>query len=261
MKKIIAVLFGAIVLTATICSSPARGATRTDKTVCPDWTLRSVVTGWTDPAEGSKVVSDKKVVLTKPVGGGTEFAAKNLGLEFDTPTTISVHYHLDAEADYEAGAVRLFYYEAANPDTLYDATSGYDVAVAKTGVLEIEGVEKIGAIGLVYDASNNAAGKVTFVQLKIGKTKVAFKDVCVEPSPSATPTPTPTVTASPDVTPSATATTAAPAPSVSTSLVSGPSLPVTGAPMYLVMGVGALLLMGGVAGLLLARKRRQRFEA
>jgi LPXTG-motif cell wall-anchored protein len=31
--------------------------------------------------------------------------------------------------------------------------------------------------------------------------------------------------------------------------------------MYLVMGVGALLLMGGVAGLLLARKRRQRFEA
>lgn len=239
-------------------------ATPPTPTECPTWTLQSIVTEWGPAAEGSQVVNANKVVLTKPTGGGTEFAAKNLNMEFDTPKTLRVFYSLDAEADYAAGAVRLFYYEANNPDTLTEATAGFDAAESKVGMLEISNVTKLGTVGLVYDASNSAAGKVTFTNLKIGNTKLAFKNVCPEATPSATATPTPTVTATPSasVSPSASTTSAAPAPSVSKSLVAGggPSLPVTGTPTYLVAGAGLLLVVAGVIGLVVARKRRVETE-
>ena len=102
MRKLLAVLVGVLALTATICSAPARGATPTPNKVCPDWKLRSIVTAWQEPAEGSKVVSASKVVLTKPTGGGTEFATYDAGLTFDSPVTITVFYSLDEDADYAA---------------------------------------------------------------------------------------------------------------------------------------------------------------
>lgn len=262
---------GAIALSvvAIALAVVAIGASRADaattpkpKPVCPTWTLQSIVTEWGDPSEGSEVKSFNKVVLTKPTGGGTEFATRNLDLEFDTPVDIVVFYTLDADADYAAGAVRLFYYEEQNADTLTTAPKAYDAAMSKIGVLKLSGVTKVGTLGLVYDASNAAAGKVTFHTMTIGKQHVWFKDVCPKPSPSVTPSASPSASATP--TPSASTSSPAPSLSVSTSPASGTgggSLPVTGAPMYAVAGVGLVLVVAGVVGLVLSRRRRERFEA
>ena len=255
----------AAILTAVTLTLIAIGATRADAATPPQssstcWTLQSIVTEWGPPAEGSEVKSINKVVLTKPTGGGTEFATRNLDLEFETPVDIEVFYSLDAEADYTAGAVRLFYYEEQNADTLTATPKAYDAAGSKVGVLKISGVTKVGTLGLVYDASNPAAGKVMFHTLTIGKKRVWFKNMCSEPSP----TPTVTVSASASPSPTATATTSSPAPdvSVSTSPASaGGGLPITGTPTAVVALVGGLLVAAGVASLLLSRRRRERFEA
>lgn len=266
--KTLAVGAVALSIVATALAIGAIGASRADaattpkpKPVCPTWTLQSIVTEWGPPAEGSEVKSFNKVVLTKPTGGGTEFATRDLDLEFETPVDIEVFYSLDAAADYSAGAVRLFYYEEQNADTLTTAPKAFDVAMSDVGVLKLSGVTKVGTLGLVYDASNTAAGKVTFHTLEIGKRHVWFKNVCPKPTTSVTPSVSPSVSA----TPTPTATTSSPAPSVSVSTspasgTGGGSLPVTGAPMYAVAGVGLLFVVAGVVGLVMGRRRRQTFE-
>lgn len=265
MKKALAVLAGLIAAGFAALAAPSPSAATTP-TLCPDWTLRSIVNDWGSPAEGSTVVDAHTVVLTKPVGGGTEFAAKNLNMTFDSPVSVEVEYELADGADHAAGAVRLFYYEANNPNTLTDAPTEFIPATSGNGTLTIAGVDKLGTVGVVYDASNTAGGKVTFKNLKVGGTKLAFKDVCPQATPSATATPTPTVTVSataiPSTTASVSATTPAPAASVSTSPAA--SLPVTGSnPMKPVLiGVGVLLVGAALVGVYyLWRARQTRFEA
>lgn len=254
---------GAVALATT---GAASATTPTTPVECPTWTLRSVVNDWGPAADGSTVVDANTVILTKPVGGGTEFAAMNLNMTFDSPVTIEVDYQLSDGADHAAGAVRLFYYEANSPDTSATGTAptAFIPATSGTGTLTIAGVDKLGTVGLVYDASNAAGGKVTFENLKVGGKLLAFKDVCVEASTSATATASPTVTAtaSATATPSATKTaTPAPATSVSTSPVA--SLPVTGSSSKpaLIAGIALVVVAGGTLLFLAARRRRTRFEA
>ena len=60
---------GAVALATT---GAASATTPTTPVECPTWTLRSVVNDWGPAADGSAVVDANTVVLTKPVGGGTE---------------------------------------------------------------------------------------------------------------------------------------------------------------------------------------------
>lgn len=271
MKKTIAILFGAMLVALSIQVAPANGATTTPPPVCVDWKLQGAAGPYPDvtfgaPGAGSAVTGDYRVKLVKPTEGvmpGTEFASYDVDLEFALPVSISVEYELNGGASHAAGAIRLFYYEAANADTIATTPTAFVAADSESGTLTISGVTKVGTLGMTYDGSNTAGGHVIFKNLKVGPHKMAFKDVCVEETPS----PSPSVSTSPSATasasPSASTSTAAPAPSVSKSLVAGggPSLPVTGAPTYLVAGVGVLLVAAGVAALVLSRRRRAEFEA
>jgi hypothetical protein len=220
--------------------------------ICPTWSLRSIVGAeWQEsPAEGSKVYDAHTVALTKPEGGGTEFAAFDVGFESKKPVSITVDYELKGGADYAAGAVRMFYYEAAGADTLADVPTAAVAADAAEGTLTIPDVTKIGTLGLVYDASNSAGGKVVFSNLRIGYKKVKFKGVCETKSPSPSPSsPTPSESTS--------------QPPTSTSSApggGGGALPVTGAGVAGLSVAGAVLVGAGVL-FMTAGRRRRRFEA
>jgi hypothetical protein len=261
LKKALAVLAGLAAAGFVALAAPSPSAATTP-TECPTWTLQSIVNEWGSPAEGSTVVDSHTVVLTKPVGGGTEFAAKNLNMTFDSPVSIEVEYELSDGADHAAGAVRLFYYEANSPNTLTDVPTEFIPATSGNGTLTIAGVDKIGTVGLVYDASNAAGGKVTFKNMKIGNTKIAFKDVCIEATPSATVTATPTVTASATATPSATASTTTPAPATSVSTSPAAALPVTGSSSKpWLIGLGVFVLGCALVGVAYLWRARRTFEA
>lgn len=244
-------------LALTIWVAPANaGAATTPAAICPSWSLRSIVgTQWQDPADGSTVSGENTVVLTKPDGGGTEFAAFDVD-HLAESADITVQYELGGGASSTAGAVRLFYYATQDADTLSAAPDGVAVADADAGTLTIAGVSgPVGTLGLVYDASNTAAGAVTFTDLKVGGVKVRFKDVC---TPDTSPSPSPSVSTSASPEPSASASPPAPGAGGGDE---EPSLPVTGVSVpLLVSGAVALLAVGGVL-FAVTRKRRIRTVA
>jgi hypothetical protein len=263
VRKAFAALFGAVLtvlLVLVILAAPGRAATEPEP-VCATWGLRSIVQEWGQPAEGSEVVNASTVKITKPEGGGTEFAA--FDLEVTAPdadeTHVVVHYELGDGAATSAGAVRLFGYADQDANTLTDAPDWTDVAEADSGdlVFTLPAGAELGTLGVVYDASNSAGGHVVFSGMKIGNRPVSFT-ACPEPEP--TPT-----TPSPE--PSASATTPAPVTTQTTAppVAGGPSLPVTGVGLPQIIAVGALLLIvGGVAYLVapaLKRRKRATFEA
>lgn len=266
LRRMIGAALGALILgglTVAVAAAPA-SATDADK-VCPTWQLRGATGAypeivWGEPGEGSTATATT-VTLVKPATGvapGVEFVAKAVNLPAGT---ITVDYELSGGADFAAGAVRLFYYSAAGADTLNDAPTGVAPATASSGTLTITAAGPVGTIGFVYDASNSSTGKVTFSDLKVDETAVAFKDVCTPPSPTVSPEPEPTATAEP----SASASVSPPASETAApgGVAGGdePSLPVTGASLPLLAGAAAVLIGLGVGGLLLARRRRTTFTA
>lgn len=228
------------VLAALLVASPASA---TEK-VCPDWTLHSITgTQWGDAAEGSTVQSASEVDLTKPAGGGTEFLATGL----DLVGVVTVDYSLSENADWSAGAVRLFAYQSKTPNTLNDAPDAFVAADNMSGTLTLPDLEHVGAVGVVYDASNVSDGVVTFSDLKIDGKSVSFTD-CPKATPSATPAAT---------TPAATD----PATSEPTAVAGGEAtLPKTGAGVATLAGIGGAVLLAGAA-LVVGLRRRHRFEA
>ena len=233
-------------------SATASAATPEPEPVCGDWNIRSIVQEWGPPAAGSEVVSASKVKITKPEGGGTEFAAFDLNVTVAAATAVSVKYELGDGAATSAGAVRLFGYAEQDANTLTDAPDWSDVAEADEGTLTFElPAGTLGTLGVVYDASNSAGGHVVFEDMAVGNRPVSFT-TCQEPTPSPTVTTpaatTPPATAPPTVAPSATA------PPVA----GGPSLPVTGVSVWHILGAGAILVALGVMTRLLFRPRRVR---
>lgn len=250
--------------------------------VCPTWTMRSgsmvdpegqapEAWQWGPAAAGSLVLSSSTVKLTKPDGklGGTEFVAK--GLNYIVDGDLTVDYQLLDGASSSAGAVRLFYYESSNPDTFNDAPTKFVAADSSSGTLSITVDGKIGAIGLVYDGSNDADGYVKFSNMKAGsKTFVKFNGAkCPEPTPSASTPTTPATTEPTSAPPSSpgtkvpppTSTDDAPPPPDSGVSAGGPSLPVTGPALPIIAGLGVLIVAAGVALAVVARRRRTRFTA
>lgn len=253
-------------------AAPAASATEIQpEPVCEaTWTMRgatgaypAVVFG--GPPEGS-AVTKTTAKLVKPDTGvqpGVEFAAFDLDIQApaDNELLVGVDYETSDGATTVAGAIRLFGYEVNNADTLNDApTYGPAVAGAESGhlVLTIPAGEKLGTLGMVFDASNSSTGAVTFSDLTIGTRPVWFTG-CPEPEPTVTATPEPTQTATPGPggteTPNVTPT--APAPPRSE-----PTLPITGSSTTLWLALAGLCALGA-GGLLalLARRRQVQFRA
>jgi LPXTG-motif cell wall-anchored protein len=233
--------------------------------VCPTWTLRGATGEYPnvtfgDAPAGSSVTSPVTVTLVKPTSGaqpGVEFKTVNAGIDLAVATDITVEYKLEDGATSDAGAVRLFYYSTNNADTLNTAPTKFDSATGTTGVLKLEGVTgHVGTLGLVYDASNNSAGKVKFANLKVDKTWVKFKNVCPTATPTATATATATVTATPTVGPTDDATNPPSAGGNPGGDSGGPSLPVTGTQTAMIAGGGTAVLALGLLLFFLARRRR-----
>lgn len=195
MKRLVvaaAVLVSALVGVAVV-ASPASAVTAPS---CPGWVVRSITAGpgWDpSPAPGAGPTDPYTMVLTKPVGGGTEASTHDINVD---ATSIEVRYTLNDGASTAAGAVRLFYYHSDAVNTLTDAPDGWAIAEdGDGGNLAILGnVGHIGTLGVVYDASNPAGGSVTFSGLLVGGVPVAFTGAPC----AATPTPT---TAAPVVPP------------------------------------------------------------
>ncbi|HEY2641677.1 MAG TPA: hypothetical protein VGI66_17545 [Streptosporangiaceae bacterium] len=228
IRKILAIA-GAAVASAGLALAAGTAAHASEvqpvTSVCPSWTLHSTVpflqeTGpgsggvkFEAAAAGSEVVNASTVVLTKPVDnqtgaiGGTEFIAPALNIDLPATSNIIVSFSLAGGATTDAGAVRLFFYATSHPDTISTAPTGFTPATGTGGNILVTGVTgHIGAIGLVYDPSNDPGfktgpssplGSVTFTSLRIvnhtGVTALWFtSDKC----PAVTPSPTPSASSS-----------------------------------------------------------------
>ena len=258
-------------------------ATPEVKDVCATWKMRGATGAYPNVKFGSmpegSSVGKYSARLTKPTGAdavqpGVEFVSKDLGVEAGASAReVTVEFETNGPAKPDAGAIRLFGYKTDDADTLHDAPDFSAVAVDSNGKLKfvLPAGEKLGTLGLVFDASNDSKGSVTFSDLMIGDAKVQFTK-CVEPTKTPTPTATPTktTTASPTPTktssPSPTKSTSAPAvggggEGGSNSGEGGEGLPVTGAPVGLLAGGAGVLLALGIAALIASRKRKASFTA
>jgi len=207
----LATMVGLLAAGLVAVAAPAAATETQPEPVCEaTWKMRGATGAYPNvtfggPPPGS-TVADHFAKLTKPSEGidpGVEFAAFDLEIQApaDNELLVGVDYATDDGATTAAGAVRLFGYKVNNADTLNDApTYGPAVASSESGhlVLTVPAGEKLGTLGMVYDASNSSSGSVTFSNLKIGTRSVLFTG-CPEPEPtaSATPTAAPTQTATP----------------------------------------------------------------
>lgn len=241
-----------IALGSLVLSSPA--VAQSEHYPDAAWQVRDVTCDpypdctWVDAAE-SEVVDATTVTLSKPDGPtGTSIETTNLNLPVDTTETfMTVDYTADGDV-FANGAVRMFYYDHADADTIEDAPTSTAIADGSgTLSIPIPTGTTIGTMGLTYDASNDTDGAVTFNNLMVGDTSILFvQPVAPSPSPSESHSPTPTPTAS---NPSA-------APTVSQSPVAKPAgLPVTGSSLPWFLG-GAAVLIGLGTGLFLLGRRR-----
>lgn len=259
----------ALGLALTALAAPAV-ATETDNAVCATWKIQGATGTYPDiefgdAPEGSSVINAHKVELTKPQTGdmpGVEFAAKDVDYLAEAEVQVTVEYELTDGATPAAGAVRLFGYADQDANTVNDGPDWQDEADSTSGALSftVPAEGKIGTLGLVYDASNDSDGLVTFRNLKVGDRLVSFT-TCPEPTTEPTTEPTGEPTEGPTANPTKPAGPSKPAgrPGESRS-----ALPVTGSgggtnwPLV-IGGVGGGILAAGLAMMFLARRRR--FEA
>jgi hypothetical protein len=249
--KILAVLALGAGLTLVAASPAAATNTTEPKPVCGTWSA-SVFAGPSPGAPGASAVEHTATTatLTKPAPGtGVEYLRK--GLDIDGPAVVTVTVDATA-AEAASGAVRIFGYSSATPNTMTDApTYGapLDMSAVATGPGEltftVEAGEHLRALGFTYDSSNDTAGSVKFGPGTIGDRPINF-NACpeasaspsVSPSPTKSPTKAPTrgVTATPSELP-----------------LTGPGDGVN--PLAILLPIGGALLLGGV-GFVLVRRRR-----
>lgn len=266
--RLVAALAGLVGLVAAGLvglAAPAASATETQPDpVCEaTWKMRgatgaypAVVFG--GPPDGSSVTKTT-AKLVKPDTGvqpGVEFAAKDLEIQAPAGNEllVGVDYETSGGATTAAGAIRMFGYKINDANTLQDApTYGPAIAGSESGhlVLTIPAGEKLGTLGMVFDASNSSEGSVTFSNLTIGNRPVWFTG-CPDPDPTVTPTATPEPTQTAEPTPGGTAT---PEPSGTAAPV--PTLPVTGSSTTLWMVLAGTCALGA-GGLLYWLSRRRR---
>jgi LPXTG-motif cell wall-anchored protein len=240
--------------------------------VCGTWKARGATGAYPNITFGGKPagteISATTAKLTKPADGidpGVEFAAADLDVVLDKATKVSVNFELSGGASAAAGAIRMFGYTTKGANTITDGPDFKDEASGNSGTLKFTvPAGKLGTLGLVYDASNNSQGAVTFNNLTIGDRLVKFTP-CTPPT--TTPTTRPTTTA-PTTTPTTVPTSTPPSstpPVVDPGTGGGddadsPSLPVTGPTTGIIAAVAVFLIgLGGVA--VYASRRKRQFEA
>lgn len=196
----------------------AAGATEQPEPVCATWTARGATGVYPAIVFGGKPVgteiSASTAKLTKPEGvsPGVEFASFDLGIgTLAQEAIVRVEYATSDGASTSAGAVRMFAYYDKDADTLNDAPDHVATAQAESGNLlfTVPDGKKIGTLGLVFDASNNTTGVVTFSNLTIGDRPVSFTP-CPAPTTPPTTVPTTVPTTAPTTSPATTAPTTAP---------------------------------------------------
>lgn len=241
--------------------------------VCATWKAEGATGAYPAVTFGGKpagtVIGESTAKLVKPTEGvspGVQFAAKDVGVEApEGGTTVTVSYELSDGASSSAGAVRLFGYDTPGADVLLDAPDWQDIASGDSGTLTltVPAGEQIAVLGLVYDASNDKQGAVTFSGMKIGERPVSFT-TCPEPEPTDTATPDPSGSSSPSpsgsATPSATSSSSPATTDPGGSAGTDDGLPVTGPGVGVIVGLGVMLaLVGAVA--VMATRRGRKFEA
>lgn len=294
----LAAVLGAVVLGlgGLALASPSSAKPATAPVVCSTWVMRSATGAYPavvfGPAPAGSSVAKFSAVLKKPTSGiapGVEFVSKNVPVTVTSATLVKVDYSL-AGASYASGAVRLFGYEDQNANTLLDAPDWQDTATALDGtlVLNVPAGKSIGTLGMVYDASNDAEGTVTFTALKVGA-KI-FRFTTCPPVPSHAPSASASASASASHAPSASASASAsvrppsaspsrtsPSPSRTavpsqSSSVGAPGssgddqtpvadrLPLTGpsggtGKLWILSGLGGIMIVAGGLALALTRRR------
>jgi len=255
MRKLLAVLFGLLMALAPLGINPAVAA----ETHYPDdaWEVRDVtcdpypVCEW-DPADESTIIDEFTVVLEKPSGNiGTSIETTDLNLTVDVDTEMIVQYSLSAGASFDAGAIRMFYYDSPDQNTILDVPTDSVAAGGPEGslIINVPAYTTIGTMGLTYDASNNSAGNVTFANLYVGDVAILFLEPAAPPT-TAPPTPDPTTPAAPSPSDSA----------IPTPTTAPGGLPVTGARVSLIAAGGLTLLAGGAVLYLLGRRRNAHLD-
>lgn len=260
--KILAALALAAGLTMA-APSVAQAATTEPKPVCGTWTASEFIGSAPGVTNASVVDKTATTATLKRTAAdrGVEYLRK--GLDITGPLTITVQVNASAE-EAASGAVRIFGYSSANPNTLtdaptYGAPKPEDVDAVATATnsaltLELEAGEHLGALGFTSDASNPNFGEVTFGPGTIGNRPISF-NACPQPpaSPSATPT-KPAATKPPTVRPTG-----------SVEPTDVPVLPQTpgasSTKLAVLGGIAGALLIGGVGLYLAARGRRTRYTA
>jgi LPXTG-motif cell wall-anchored protein len=271
-----ALVFAGLSLGMTAGAAQATPSSQEPKAVCGTWKARGATGVYPAITFGGKPagteITATTAKLTKPTGvnPGVEFAAYDLKVgPLANEVQVLVGYQTAGGASVSAGAVRMFGYEDKNADTINDAPDFQATADAESGnlVFTVAAGKKIGTLGLVFDASNNTTGSVTFSNLMVGDRPVHFINCAQEPpnqpgKPPVSPGPSPTKgnpSQSPSQNPSSPAP-SSPAQSIPPPAAgqggSGPSLPVTGAPVGMITVAGVLVLGTG-AGLIFATRRRR----
>lgn len=137
------------------------------------WQIREIGLGetdWRDSITGEPSVTAYTATLHKFDGTvGTSIETTDLGLSGEV--TVTVAFADGANGD--AGAVRVFAYNAVGADTLTAAPDA-SVVVSAPGTVTLPDIGPIGTFGLVYDASNATTGRVTFSDVLVGDTTVRF---------------------------------------------------------------------------------------
>lgn len=259
MNRPVKAVLGAVALVLSAVLGVAALATSAAAESYPEsgWQLRDAHGTYPDvswqPAELSAVESATTVLLSKPSGDvGTSAEAANLGVPVSAGDEITVGYSAINGAVPDAGAIRLFWYDVPDADTLNDAPTGFVAAGAElsgTLTIVVEADATVGTIGLTYDASNDSAGTVVFANLTVAGEPISFEapPASPEPSISASPTPTATPATEPSDQP-----TAEPAALPDTGTGNGP----------LVLAVLAVILFGAggllVAAAVISKRREER---
>jgi hypothetical protein len=289
MKRITAALLalsaGLLAAGVAVFGTPAAATEPRPVPVCAVWEMRGATGAYPDVTFGGaprgSYVRSRSAKLVKPAEGtapGVEFATFALGYTAQEDVTVTVDFELGGSASFAAGAVRLFGYKATGADTLNDAPDFTAIASASEGALSFPLPEgsTLGTLGMVYDASNEAKGSVVFSDLRIGDRPVRFKP-CPKPDGSASASASVSSSVSSSASASASSSASASA-SVSSSVSSsaspsrpvvvvpggtgaGPSLPITGPSVPLLVGGGLLLAAAGLGLVFLVRRRKVRFSA
>lgn len=275
LEFVLALGSGLVVAGLAMLAAPATATPPSEhKPVCATWIMRGATGAYPNVSFGGapagSEVKNYSATLVKPADGvqpGVEFAAFDLDVEATADTTVQVDYALSGEAASTAGAIRLFGYTAKNANTLTTAPQYQESASGAGGTLTfvLPSGAKLGTLGLVYDASNDAKGSVTFSGMKIGDRKVRFT-TCPKPeSSSASPAASQTSTSPATTKPAETTKPASSRPVTEvpeeTTAPPAAGLPITGPGLMILLGIGGAVTAAGLVLVALAHRRKTHFTA